>query len=124
MNKRQVGFEREQEAVDYLSEIGYRVIEKNFYCKSGEIDIIAENEGYLCFIEVKYRENTDNGYPEEAVDLRKAGKITRSAMFYMTRHGYPDDFPVRFDVVAILGDEIKVIKNAFDAVLKKGNGFG
>ena len=117
MNKRQVGFESEHRAELYLSEMGYRILKKNFYCKSGEIDIIAENEGYLCFIEVKYRENTESGYPEEAVDIRKARKITRSAVFYMTKHGYPEDFPVRFDVVAILGDDIKVIKNAFDAVM-------
>jgi len=51
------------------------------------------------------------------VDFKKARRITRSAIFYMTRHGIPDDFPVRFDVVAILGKDIKVYKNAFDAVM-------
>ncbi|MBP5533150.1 MAG: YraN family protein [Lachnospiraceae bacterium] len=117
MNKRQVGSYNEHEAVLFLQNSGYSVKETNFYCKAGEIDIIAENEGYLCFIEVKYRESDVNGLPEEAVDLRKARRITRSAIFYMTRHGIPDDFPVRFDVVAILGKEIKVYKNAFDAVM-------
>ena len=117
MNKRQVGFNNEHEAVVFLNNAGYHVKETNFYCKSGEIDIIAENEGYLCFIEVKYRESDANGFPEEAVDIRKAKRITRSAIFYMTKHGIPDDFPVRFDVVAILGSEIKVIKNAFEAVI-------
>ena len=58
-----------------------------------------------------------NGLPEEAVDFKKARRITRSAIFYMTRHGIPDDFPVRFDVVAILGKDIKLYKNAFDAVM-------
>ena len=116
MNKRQVGSEHEQEAERFLVSSGYKILTKNFYCKSGEIDIVAENEGYLCFIEVKYRDNTENGYPEEAVDLRKARKITRSAVFYMTRYGI-SDVPVRFDVVSILGKDIKVIKNAFDAVM-------
>lgn len=115
MNKRQVGFENEYEAELYLTNSGYRIIEKNFYCKAGEIDIIAEEDGYLCFIEVKYRENTENGFPEEAVDLRKIKRITRSAVFYMTKHGLPEDCPVRFDVVSILGKDISVIKNAFDA---------
>ena len=101
----------------YLKNSGYRIIRKNFYCKSGEIDIIAENEGYLCFIEVKYRDSTENGYPEEAVDMRKARRITRSAIYYMTRYGIPEDYPVRFDVVSILGREITLIKNAFDAVM-------
>ena len=111
MNKRQVGFNNEHEAVLFV------IKETNFYCKAGEIDIIAENDGYLCFIEVKYRESDVNGLPEEAVDFKKARRITRSAIFYMTRHGIPDDFPVRFDVVAILGKDIKVYKNAFDAVM-------
>ena len=117
MNKRQVGFEYEHEAELFLTGSGYRIIEKNFYCKAGEIDIIAENEGYLCFIEVKYRTDNQNGFPEEAVDLRKIRRITRSAIYYMTKHGIPEDIPVRFDVVSILGRDIKLIKNAFDAVM-------
>ncbi|MBO4921782.1 MAG: YraN family protein [Lachnospiraceae bacterium] len=117
MNKRQVGFNNEHEAVLFLENSGYKVIETNFYCKAGEIDIIAINEGYLCFIEVKYRVSAANGLPEEAVDYRKAKRITRSALYYMTRHGIPDDHPVRFDVVAILGRDIKVYKNAFDAIM-------
>ena len=117
MNKRQVGFNNEHEAVLFLQNSGYKIRETNFYCKAGEIDIIAEEDGYLCFIEVKYRESDTNGFPEEAVDYRKARRITRSAIFYMTRYGIPDDYPVRFDVVAILGNDIKVIKNAFDAVM-------
>lgn len=117
LNKRQVGFDKEKAASAYLENSGYRIIQKNFYCKAGEIDIVAEDDGYLCFIEVKYRENAENGFPEEAVDIRKARKITRSAIFYMTRYGIPEDYPVRFDVVSILGKEINVIKNAFDAVM-------
>lgn len=117
MNKRQIGFDNEHEAVLFLQNSGYRVIETNFYCKAGEIDIIAEDDGYLCFIVVKYRESETNGFPEEAVDYRKAKKITRSALVYMTMRGIPEDHPSRFDVVAILGKDISVIKNAFDAVL-------
>ena len=117
MNKRQIGFDKEEDAERYLSDNGYRIIEKNFYCSAGEIDIIAEDEEYLCFIEVKYRENADNGFPEEAVDYRKIKHITRSAVYYMNKHGVPEDSPVRFDVVSILGDNIKIIKNAFDAIM-------
>ena len=72
MNKRQIGFEQEHQAELFLEKSGYRIRVKNFYCKAGEIDIIAENDGYLCFIEVKYREGLENGFPEEAVDIRKA----------------------------------------------------
>ena len=117
MNKRQVGSNFEHEAVVYLQSLGYSIREVNFYCKAGEIDIIADNEGYLCFIEVKYRESEQDGFPEEAVDFRKAEKITRSAVYYMNKHGISDSFPCRFDVVAILGKEITLIKNAFEAVI-------
>ena len=96
---------------------GYRIIERNFYCKAGEVDIIAYDAEYLCFIEVKYRKDLSDGYPEEAVDVRKARRITKSAMFYMNMCRIPASTPCRFDVVSILGDEIRVIKNAFDAVL-------
>ena len=116
MNKRQIGSDYENEAILYLQDNGYRILEKNFFCKAGEIDIIGENEGYLCFIEVKFRESMSNGFPEEAVDYRKIKRITRSAVYYMTRHGL-HDVPVRFDVVSILGKDISVIKNAFDAVM-------
>ncbi len=117
MNKREVGSGKERIAAEYLVSCGYRIREMNYFCKAGEIDIIAEEGGYLCFIEVKYRSGEANGFPEDAVDLRKAKKITRSAMFYMNSEGLPDDIPCRFDVVAILGKDITLIKNAFDAVM-------
>ena len=114
LNKRATGSAYEEKAAQELKRQGYTVLDRNFYCKSGEIDIIAKDDGYLCFIEVKYRTDSSEGDPLEAVDVRKVKKICRSALFYMTRFGYPDDTPVRFDVVSILGDEIKVIRNAFD----------
>ena len=117
LNKREVGSGKERIAAEYLKEHGYRIIEMNYFCKAGEIDIIAEEDGYLCFIEVKFRADEASGFPEEAVDRRKASRITRSALFYMNENGYAEDTPCRFDVVAILGDETMLIKNAFDAAL-------
>ena len=117
MNKRQLGNEQEQRAAHFLKTQGYNILESNFYCRAGEIDLIGTNEGYLCFIEVKYRKDTAEGYPYEAVDIRKAGRITRSALAYMNMKGLPTDTPCRFDVVSILADRFELIKNAFDAVL-------
>ena len=117
MNKRQVGLNKEELAAKYLEKQGYVILEKNFYCKAGEIDIIARDAEYLCFVEVKYRSDTENGFPEEAVDPRKTGRISRSAICYMNAAGLPEDIPCRFDVVSILGKEFLLIKNAFDAVL-------
>lgn len=117
INKRKLGGEYEDRAAGYLESIGYKIIKKNYFCKAGEIDIVAKDGEYLSFIEVKYRANAASGFPEEAVDMKKAGRITRSALFYMNSENIPDNTPCRFDVVAILGDEISVIKNAFEAVM-------
>jgi len=117
MNKRKVGAGKESLAAEYLVKEGYRILKQNFYCKSGEIDIIAQDEGILCFIEVKYRADSGDGYPEEAVTMSKIRRISRSALVYMNMCGLPETTPCRFDVVSVLGDEIRVIKNAFDAVL-------
>ena len=117
MNKREVGSGKERIAAEYLQEQGYRILEMNYFCKAGEIDIIAEEDGYLCFIEVKYRSDAASGFPEDAVDIRKAKRITKSAMFYMNSEGLSGETPCRFDVVAILGKDITLIKNAFDAVM-------
>ena len=55
MNKRQVGTQYESMAVQYLTEAGYHILERNFRCRTGEIDIIAKDGAYLVFVEVKYR---------------------------------------------------------------------
>lgn len=114
-NKRSVGAKQEQVAAKYLTEKGYEILECNFHCRSGEIDIIAKEGSYLVFIEVKYRKDTSRGYPEEAVDYGKRRKITRTASFYMLKNHIPAHTPCRFDVVTILGQDITLIQNAFDA---------
>ena len=113
-NKRALGREYEQRAADYLSGMGYQILQKNYRCKCGEIDLIADHEGYLAFIEVKYREGRGNGRPEEAVNLQKQRKICMAAAWYRMCHSLPEDCPMRFDVVAICGEEVRVIQNAFE----------
>lgn len=117
INKRRLGNAKEQLAAEYLTRQGYRILQTNYYCRGGEIDIIAEDGDYLCFIEVKYRSDTSDGYPEDAVDMRKIRRISRSALFYLNMCGLPDTTPCRFDVVSILGDEFSLIRDAFDAML-------
>ncbi len=115
-NKRSVGSRYEQVALEFLKERGYVILEQNFQCRTGEIDMIAKENGYLTFIEVKYRRNTANGLPQEAVGLHKMRKITRTAGYYMLKKRIPADTPCRFDVVVILDQEISLIQNAFEAV--------
>lgn len=116
MNNREVGTQFEQKAAKYLQDKGYLLLEKNFRCKIGEIDLIAKDEEYLCFVEVKYRSTAQKGYPAEAITPSKIRKITRTAQFYMLLHQLREDTPCRFDAVVILDDEISLIKNAFDGI--------
>lgn len=115
-NKRSVGREYEQLAAKYLMEQGYEVITQNFRCRTGEIDIIAKDQEYLVFVEVKFRTNTSKGLPQEAIDTRKIRKITHTAQYYMLIHQIPLDTPCRFDVVIILDRDIALIQNAFEAL--------
>lgn len=116
MNNRKIGTEFEHRAADYLCINGFEILHRNFRCKIGEIDLIAKNDSYLCFIEVKYRSSTQKGFPAEAITPTKIRRITRTAEFYMLLYHIPQDTPCRFDVVVILDNEIDLIKNAFDGV--------
>lgn len=114
-NKRAIGFEYEKIAGEYLEKQGYEIIEYNFYNCMGEIDIIAKHEGYLVFVEVKYRHNESSGHPLEAVSVMKQKRICQCAMYYMKRKGILD-VPVRFDVVGILGEKMELVQNAFEYI--------
>ena len=113
-NKRSVGTAYEQIAGRVLEQQGYEILEYNYRCKTGEIDLIARDGEYLVFCEVKYRRTEDTGNPLEAVGIRKQRVIAKCAMYYLMDHPDLDDIPCRFDVVGILGDKVKVVKNAFE----------
>jgi len=115
-NKRRIGKENEQKAVECLKQHGYKIVETNFQCRTGEIDIIAKKDGYLIFIEVKYRANSTKGLPHEAIDIRKMKKISKTAQYYMLVHNISMETPCRFDVVLILDQEISLIQDAFYAI--------
>ncbi len=110
----------ERLASDSLEERGYRIIERNFRCRSGEIDLVAEEGQDLVFVEVKTRRGTAYGLPEEAVNSRKARKLQEVACCYLELHNLPD-CSWRIDVVAVqftsLGklEEIRVYQHAITA---------
>lgn len=114
MNKREVGTTYEKLVAEYLQSQGYEIIECNFRSRRGEIDIIAKDGVYLVFVEVKYRSNLGMGSPMEAVNRKKQQTISNTAMYYCLTHGYGADTPCRFDVAAVCGKTITVIKNAFE----------
>ncbi len=112
-NKRQTGAQYEKLAGEFLLSKGYKILEYNFRCRMGEIDLIARDEEYLVFCEVKYRAGAAKGHPAEAVGPRKQQVISKCAAYYlMTRR--MGDIPCRFDVVSVEGRKITLIKNAFD----------
>ncbi|MGN0354084.1 MAG: YraN family protein [Muricoprocola sp.] len=113
MNKRAIGKEIEDSTIKYLESCGYHILERNYQIRSGEIDIIARESCYLVFIEVKYRKNKSMGYAQESVTIYKQKKIIQTAKHYLLTHGMGFDVPCRFDVVAVNGSEITVIKDAF-----------
>ncbi len=111
----------EEAAVRAIKKQGYKIIERNYRTKMGEIDIIAKDGEYTCFIEVRLRKNNDFGSPADTIDTRKQQKIIRTAKYYaVVKKIY--DSPMRFDVVLINADvkdgkltnvKTEIIKNAF-----------
>ena len=113
------GQEGEKAAVKFLKKRGYRIVEKNYRHKAGEIDIIAEQDQVLVFVEVKSRADNEMGEPLEAVTPHKQRKIGQVAKGFMAQHRI-ENRDCRFDVVGIKGNpnqpktwEIELVQDAF-----------
>ena len=113
VNKRQMGTSYEIKAEEYLMQKGYKILERNFRNRQGEIDIIAKDKEYFCFIEVKYRTTNDFGNPLEAVDFRKQNQIRKVALYYLMKNKLSEWTPCRFDVIAFEGERMTHMENAF-----------
>jgi putative endonuclease len=111
-NNRQVGTQYEIISSQYLEKLGYIILSKNYRCRSGEIDIIAKDQDYIVFVEVKFRHSTAYGIPAEAVNYVKRQRIIRVAQYYLMQHGLYES-KCRFDVISLTTDTINHIKNAF-----------
>lgn len=113
-NRCMLGTSFEQEAARFLEQQGFVILMHNYQTRSGEIDLIAEEHHTICFIEVKYRADTGYGYPAEAVGACKQARILQTAENWLLEHA--EDAAgkdIRFDVVEILGKEIRLLRNAF-----------
>jgi len=117
MQKKEVGKKGEEIALQFLKKRGYRLIEKNYVCKMGEVDIIAKEKDTLVFVEVKTRRSTLFGPPQLAVNPAKQMQLSKVALNFLKEKKL-GDVKSRFDVVAVLlkpkGEEIELIRNAFD----------
>lgn len=118
MNTRKKGAAYEQAAIAYLQSQGMAILEHNYRNRRGEIDIIGRDGEYIVFIEVKYRRDDSKGDPVEAVNYSKQRTICRVADYYRMMHHIGDFTPVRYDVVAICGENIMWYQNAFEHIYK------
>ncbi|NLK07606.1 MAG: YraN family protein [Firmicutes bacterium] len=117
MNLRRQGNRYEHMAAGYLKERGYKIVARQFRCRQGEIDIIAEDGALIVFVEVKGRRTCAFGLPEEAVDWRKQNRIRQAAEYFLWSRQKTDHL-CRFDVVAVYDKgpqkcQINHIKSAF-----------
>jgi len=87
-------------ACEYLIRHGYKIIDKNYRTRRGEIDVVAKNENILVFVEVKTRTNAMFGSPEEAIDFNKQNKLAKTAEHYLSFHDTPD-VNYRIDSIAV-----------------------
>lgn len=110
MSTKQDGDWGEALVAEYLEARGCRIVEKEWRCRFGEIDLIAWDKSVLCFVEVKTRTNTQMGLPREYVTAGKQARIRKTALFYLCDNGL--DCPARFDVAEVYaaapGDEKSV----------------
>lgn len=107
----------EAAAVRYLKKKKYKILELNYKNNLGEIDIIADDQGVITFIEVKTRSSNAFGNPKEAVTKRKQKKISMVALAWLKSKN-KNDIKARFDVVSIVSHkismDIELVKNAFE----------
>lgn len=112
MNKTEIGKEKERQAVEFLKNKGYLILNRNFRTRFGEVDIVAKDGDTVVFVEVRSKRCVDLGSPEESIGIKKREKLGKVALQFLA--GYTDEYSaVRFDVIAVVGDEIRHIKNAF-----------
>jgi len=111
-----LGKEGEDRAARFLEKKGYRILERNYSTRSGELDLIALHDGVVVFVEVKTRTNAAYGAPELAVTPRKQQRMVKAALGYM-KYKKLHQVPCRFDVVAIASEreqDVELIQNAFE----------
>lgn len=105
VTSREMGDEGEQIATDFLKRKGYKIIDRNFWCRQGEIDIIAKKEDEYVFCEVKTRKNLKYGEPRDSVNEIKRKHILDATRYYLYKNDLYDKY-IRFDVI-----EVYIYKN-------------
>ena len=114
-----LGKAAEDIAVRYLKKQGVKILQRNFHCRFGELDIIALDEQILSFVEVRYRKNETLLTAIETIDERKCRKLLKTSAFYLNFEKKYQSYQCRFDILTITGNlkqpHVEWIKNAFQA---------
>jgi len=109
MKRKELGALGEKLAADFLKREGYHIVQTNFRCRQGEIDIVAKKDGWLVFVEVRTRKGNGFGTPEESITLTKRERLISLASIYLqTHHRLPASW--RIDVVVIELDAFEKVK--------------
>ena len=103
----------EARAARFLRARGMRILQRRYRTAHGEIDLIAREGEYLCFVEVKYRTSRHSGDALEAVTPLKQARIIRTARVYLMARGLGEEIKCRFDVVGIMPGNIRLVRDAF-----------
>jgi putative endonuclease len=98
-DRRGLGRHGEELAARHLAGLGYEILERNWRCGAGELDLVARDGDCLAFVEVRTRRGQDMGSPEESVTLAKQARLVALAETYVQEHDWPG--PWRIDVVAV-----------------------
>ncbi len=109
----QTGKEAEDRALSYLEQNGLSLIQRNYRSRYGEIDLIMKDGGTIVFIEVRYRRNKTFGGASLSVTFQKQQRLLTTAAQFLQQHA--PHYPARMDVLALEGNDIEWIKNAFEA---------
>lgn len=104
-NHRKIGEEFEQQAGKFFQQQGFDIVEKNYFCRTGEIDLIIANETSLVFVEVKYRQTNDFGNVLETVTASKQRKLLKCAEYFLLKNQQLMNLNLRFDVIVFAGDQ-------------------
>lgn len=113
-NSKGIGNNAEQEACRFLESKGFILLEKNYTCRVGEIDLIMQDLDDIVFVEVRFRKHDRYGLAIETIDGVKQRKLLRTANYFLQQNRWIDKRNCRFDVIAIQGCELEWIKNAFE----------
>ena len=111
---RERGRDGEDRAAALLLERGLEILERNVTCSGVELDLVAREGETIVFVEVRGRSDARRGHPLETIDARKRGRLRRGATAWLVSRELWERVPVRFDVVALVGDDVEWLRAAFE----------